>query len=202
MVNRLSEYEPSNQIFPIGFHLHNRDHDSLKTDLDITLPKEFESRALNIAFSPQRVSDQFIEKVALAVEKATGVEPNVIRVPISKLGTFLQRNDYDFYVGPVGLADPEPEGVMSFYFEGDMPAVPSLSEHGFDYLAFLEEARREDNPDIRIKKMSRIVSKALNDGAILSLFHARSIGVGKADVDLSLVPLSDESITFKRIRMK
>jgi hypothetical protein len=122
-----------------------------------------------------------------------------ISVPLEEISARKVRGDFDLYAGTMGLADPDPEGIMSFYLEGDTPLIPP---NGNDYLARLDAARREKNADVKLGKMRGILHDALCEGYLLPLFHLSTIGVGRSELDFRDIPTSDESVTLSKIRFR
>jgi len=197
LVSGLSGYSVSKQIFPAGYQLH--DPNFYCSDADATLPERFRGKSLEILVSTARISPTMKENIGKAIFKATGVEPRFISIPLEYVRKAKAKGDYDFYVGTMGLADPDPEGIMSFYLEGDAPLI---HPQGNDFLKRLDAARGEKSAAAKFAAMRSILTEAVRRGYVLPIFQLSTIGVGRPELDFSHVPTSDESTTFSKIRFK
>jgi hypothetical protein len=130
---------------------------------------------------------------------ATGVEPHFISVPLEEVSAHKALGNFDLYAGTMGLADPDPEGIMSFYLEGDASLIPST---GNGFLARLDAARKEADNEIKLTKMRGILGDALSEGYLLPMFYLSTIGVGREELDFSRISASDESVTLSKIRFR
>ncbi len=195
IVSGLSGYTVATQIFPRGYQLHDPDFSYPKSVE--ALPDAYKNKPLDILISPARVPPALQENIRRAIVSATGIEPHFISVPLEEVSAHKVRGDFNLYAGTMGLADPDPEGVMSFYLEGDTPLIHSL---GNDYLARLDAARKEKESDKKLAQMRSILRSALNEGYLLPLFHLSTVGVGRKGLDFSQIPSSDESVTLSKIR--
>ena len=197
VVAGLSGYTVTTQMFPRGYQLH---------ELDFSYPKSAESlsdlykrKAIDVLISPARVNPALQENIRRAIVNATGVEPHFISAPLEEVSSYKVRGEFDIYAGTVGLADPDPEGIMSFYLEGDTPLIHPI---GNDFLARLDAARKEMNSDKKLTQMLKILHDALCDGYLLPLFHLSTVGIGRKGLDFSQIPSSDESVTLSKIRFR
>lgn len=197
VVAGLSGYTVATQIFPRGYQLHDLEFSYPKTAE--TLPERFKSKPLDILVSPARVTPDLQENIRRTVLSATGVEPRFISVPLEEVGARKARGDFDLYAGTVGLADPDPEGIMSFYLEGDAPLIQSK---GNNFLARLDAARKEKNGETKLGKMRGILRDALCEGYLLPMFHLSTVGVGRGELDFRQISASDESVTLSKIRFR
>jgi hypothetical protein len=128
---------------------------------------------------------------------AIGLEPQFKVTQLDKLGEHKKIGDYDIYLSALGLADPDPEGVMSYYFEGALPVIPQGSE---SFVAKLDAARRVTDKNKRLTLMRELITEATVKGHLLPLFHLSTVGIGRPGLDFSHVPKSDESVTLSKIR--
>lgn len=198
LFDELDGFERTDQAFPHGYPLHDAKF-VCGLEADAKLPETFKNRATRILISSARIVPKLRENLALEIERVTGRKPEFKSVSLPDLGTALKAGDYDFYVGPIGMADPDPEGIMSYYFEGDLPMIPKSKE---DFVSRLDLARKEKAPEIKIAKMRSILTEATCKGHFLPLYHLSTVGIGRPELDFSNVPLSDESITLSKIRFK
>ena len=190
----LAGFSETNQLFPKGFQLH---------DLNFSCPEvktaEATRKKLTVLISPARVSPQLRDNIEAAVTAVTGDKPDFISLPLQEAFKLRDKGEFDLYAGTYGIADPDPEGIMSFYFEGNLPPVPSGDEK---FVARLDEARKEQKQVKRISAMRQIVRDAVCAGHILPLFHVSTIGIGRKELDFSSVPTSDESVTLSKVRFR
>lgn len=200
IVSGLSGYALATQMFPRGYHLHDPTFSCPKTRKeDGKLPDRFRNKPIEILFSSARVSSALQQNVRRVISEATGREPRFISVELNKLGDALVGGDYDLYMGTVGLADPDPEGAMSYYLEGEAPVIQSA---GNRFLERLDSARKEKSQEAKLSQMRSILTDAVCEGYILPLFHLSTIGIGRAELDFSQISTSDESVTLSKIRFR
>ncbi len=195
LTQNLSGYQFADQIFSDGYELFDPELSFNKKP--ISLPKKYQSRPLNILMARLALPKEMESNLIAAIERATGRKPNIIK--ITDYMKQLREGDYDLYAGWVGLADPDIEGVMSFYIEGD--AAPITNE-GADYIARLDQARKASSGVEKINLMRSILSDATQSGRIVPLFHFSTIGIAKPGVDLSQISKTDEAVTLSEIRFK
>jgi len=88
---------------------------------------------------------------------------------------------------------------MSFYFENDFRIIPELGE---PYLKRLDAARKISDENKRVDAMRNILTDATYKGHIVPLFHLSTMGIARQEIDLSQVPLTDESVTLSKIRFR
>ncbi len=190
----LSGFTVAHQLFPKGYQLY---------DLNYQQPKDGEAgesfkKKLDILMSPARVPPHLKHNIEIALKKL-GIEANFISLPLQEAFQRREVGNFDLYAGTYGIADPDPEGIMSFYFEGTTPVVPSGT---INCVKLLDAARRMTDPVQRVAAMRRIVAEAVRDGYVLPLMHLSTVGIGRDGLDFSKVPLSDESVTWSKIRFK
>lgn len=192
----LSGFTATEQVFPQGYQLFNSKF-SCPTPTDAKLPSEFSDRPIEVLLSAARVPETLKENIRRTLKSATGKEPRFISASLDELRALKVRGEYDVYFSTVGLADPDPEGAMSFYLEGDASMIPQA---GNSFLKRLDEARKEKDTQRRLGLMRSILADAVCDGYVLPIFHLSTIGIAKPELDLSNVPTSDESVTLSKIR--
>lgn len=185
----------TNQTFPIGYTLHEKNFNSK----EITpFPAIFKNKTIKVLISPARVSGKLKANLEKSLTTA-GVKFEFLTTDLEKLGERKKIGDYDLYVGVMGLADPDPEGVMSYYFEGATPVIQSGNEN---FIKKLDDARNEKTNEVKIQKMRSLMTEAISKGHFLPLFHLSSVGIGKAELDFSNIPVSDESVTLSKVKFK
>ncbi len=189
-------YQLAEQIFPQGYQLHVADYKP-NHNLKVQLPTQFINRPLEILISPERVSGPLKENIKKAVTIAVGIEPKFISAPLQEIPKHYNTGDYDFYAGTVGLADPDPEGAMSFYFENEFNIIPSIGEN---FVQRLDQVRKEPDQQKRLQMMRSMLKDGVAGGYVFPLFNMSTVGIARADVDLSQVSLTDESVTLSKIR--
>jgi ABC-type transport system substrate-binding protein len=186
------------QLFPSSYQLYDRTFNDGR-EPKASLPETFRDRPLDILISPERVSPTLKENIYKEVLRLTGHAPHFIEIPMSQLFSQYWKNDYDFYAGTYGLADPNPEGLMSFYFENDFRIIPEIGE---PFLKKLDAARKISDETKRVDAMRDIMTDATYKGHIVPLFHLATMGIARQEIDLSEVPLTDETVTLSKIRYR
>jgi MarR-like DNA-binding transcriptional regulator SgrR of sgrS sRNA len=198
----LSGFNLTEQIFPRGYKLFDPEFEC-KIDGDEKLPTQFQKKPLDVMITPARVTPALKENIRRALLGATGISPNFISVPLEEVTPRKIKGDFDLYAGTVGMADPDPEGIMSFLLESDAPIIHSShGPHGNEFLERLDEARKQKDENQKFKLMRSILNEAVNEGDIFPLFHLSTIGIGRNELDFRNIPSSDESVTLSRIRFK
>ncbi len=197
LVKGLSGLSLTDQVFPVGYQLH--DDKMAEIGPDAKLPERFKKEPLRILLLSKRVNKMLQDNIRKVLTVATGVEPQFTSTTLDKLGERRRIGDYDIYVGSFGLADPDPEGVMSYYFEGATPVVQSGNEK---FVQKLDAARKENDLSKRLQLMRALMTEATMKGHILPLFHLSTVGIGRKDLDFKAIPTSDESVTLSKIRFK
>lgn len=196
LVDGLSGLSLTEQVFPLGYHLY--DEKIPKTEQDIKLPAQFKKKPLQI-LCLARLNKKLQANIKKVITDAIGIEPQIILTTLDKLGLHKRTGDYDIYLSTLGLADPDPEGVMSYYFEGATPIVQAGQEK---FVEKLDASRKESDLTKKIKLMRSLMTEATIKGHILPLFHLSTVGIGREELDFSSVPTSDESVTLSKIRFK
>lgn len=204
VVGNLEGAVPARQFFPEGYPLFERQvpemarrQTSLSAKLEIRTKSDY-----SVVIAKQRVFGELKSNFIGAMKKALGSEPEVREIELSDHNKVMNNSKSDFYFGSIGLADPDPEGALSYYIEGESPIIRSDDANNF--VAMLDQARRQEagGEQGRLRAMTQLLAAAVNRGHILPLFHATSLGIARGGVDLSPVPISDESVTFSKIRFK
>lgn len=192
----LSGFTLATQVFPVGYQLH--DESVVQLQKSQALPESYKKRTVQIMVSKSRVSPALQANLEKALAEA-GLKVEFKFTTLDKISENKKKGDYDLYVGTMGLADPDPEGVMSYYFEGDTPVVQAGNE---PFLKNLDEARKIQDSSKRLKALRGVMTDATQKGHLLPLFHLSTVGIARSELDLSLVPKSDESVTLSKIRFK
>jgi MarR-like DNA-binding transcriptional regulator SgrR of sgrS sRNA len=184
----------TDQVFPEGYQLHDQ---QVPIPEKVVLPEKFKTHGLVVLYCPTRVNAVLLKNIKEALTSAIGLEPQFKVTQLDKLGEHKKIGDYDIYLSALGLADPDPEGVMSYYFEGALPVIPQGSE---SFVAKLDAARRVTDKNKRLTLMRELITEATVKGHLLPLFHLSTVGIGRPGLDFSHVPKSDESVTLSKIR--
>lgn len=192
----LSGFSLASQVFPVGYQLH--DETISQTSKDAPMPDVFKKRPVKILVSKSRVNPKLQANLESAFKEA-GLACDFTFTSLDKISENKKKGEYDLYVGTMGLADPDPEGVMSYYFEGDTPVVQAGNE---SFLKNLDDARKIQDRSKRLKAMRSVMTDATLKGHILPVFHLSTVGIGRPDLDLNLIPKSEESVTLSKIRFK
>jgi len=196
----LSGFTEGTQMFPRAYPLYTSD---LKCEENgpATLPSVYKGKKLKVLYSPERVSPELLSNFTSFIKNATGSEPAYTSVSISELSIAGKKGDFDVYLGSLGVADPNFEGALSYFFEMSLPTIPSgTGKHDFKTRLF--EARRISDTGKKVLEMRKIMSDALCGGYVLPLFHFSTTVIAKPGIDLSQVPTTDESVSFSKVRFK
>jgi len=196
ITNGLSGFQLTEQMFPQGYQLYDRRFEC--PNAKIEKPAEL-SKPLTILITPARVSQELKDNLEKALVSLTGHKPNFISIELSDFSERIKGSDFDFYYGTVGLADPDPAGAMSYYLEGPAPLIGSKTE---SFLSRFDSARAESDPTKKLDMMRSVLTDATCKGVVLPLFHISTVGIGKAPLDFSEVPITDESVTLSKVRFK
>ncbi|MCM0604511.1 MAG: hypothetical protein KA715_00300 [Xanthomonadaceae bacterium] len=197
ILNGLSGISAGDQVFPVSFHLHDPSY-AVKTK-EKSLPSSLGKRPLEVIYTPSRVPQNLVENFKKAITDAYGVAPKMIPVGLKESFVRREKSDFDLHLGTMGLADPDPEGIMSFYLENNPPVIPKGDGV---FLTRLDEARKEKDFSKRVKIFRGIITDATLGGYILPVFHLSTVGIGKPELDFSQVSQSDESVTLSKVRFR
>jgi len=194
----LSGFTLTDQVFPQGYQLYSSKF-SCPISSDVKIPSEFAGRPLDVLLSAERITDTLKENIRRTLKDLTGKEPHLISASLTELHSLMNHGDYDICFSSVGLADPDPEGAMSYYLEGETSMIPQA---GNNFLKRLDEARRNKDLQRRLEFMRSILADAVCDGYLLPIFHLSTVGIARPELDLTNIPASDESVTFSKIRFQ
>lgn len=197
ILNGLSGISPGEQVFPVSFHLHDPDF-AIKTKEKLP-PNSLGKKSLEVIYTPSRVPQNLVENFKKAITSAYGVAPKMIPIGLKEYFTRREKSDFDLHLGTMGLADPDAEGIMSFYLENNPPVIPKGDGK---FLVRLDEARKEKDLNKRVKIFRGIITDATLSGYILPVFHLSTVGIGKPELDFSQVSQSDESVTLSKVRFR
>jgi MarR-like DNA-binding transcriptional regulator SgrR of sgrS sRNA len=184
----------SEQIFPPGYELH--DPEFTRIDTRVELPKRFRLKPLEVMLSSM-IPEAFHKNLSKALTGAMGKEP---KMTVIDLGDMVQKKlegNYDLYFGFTGLADPDPEGLMSYYIDNRPAVIPQKDKV---FLQKLDKARKIANRDQRVSAFRKILSDAVDQGYFLPLFHLSTLAIFTSELDLSEIPMSEETVTFSKVR--
>lgn len=194
LTSGFSGFSLSEQLFPKGYALYDPEFqcDSRPPELSAA----FKGRGLRVLMVSSTKNNPIQEKLSRALTDATGSVPTFILSSLQDIGSNRKKSDYDIFIGMVGIADPDPEGALSYYLEGDSPLLPSI---GGDLIKTLDTARKETESGKRLSLMRKLVREATCEGRILPIYHFSTLGIARKELDLSSIPPSEESLTLSRI---
>lgn len=200
LTSGLSGFNLTQQFFPAGYVLF--DPEFKKGALEAALPKAFQSRPIKILGVASRLNSRLKENIKTAIKKAVGIEPEIKIVQLSDFEKARAEKDYDFLAGALPVNDPNVEGAMGFFFGLTPPIIPDA---GTGLLAFSERVAKAkllpSQPD-RNSEYRKIFSEATVQGSIVPLFHYSTVVIAKSGMDLSAVPMSDETVAFSKVKFK
>ena len=198
LTQEISGFSLTKQVFPLGYQLYDESLDA-KAPPKAALPDIFKKKPLRVLLASTRVNPVLQENIKKVLTQALGISPEYIFTTLDKLGEHKKLGDYDVYVSTMGLADPDPEGIMSYYFEGDTRVVQSGNE---PFVSRLDAARKEKDKSKSLQLMRELMTDATLKGHVLPLFHLSTVAIGRQPLDFSNVPSSDESVTLSKIQFK
>jgi MarR-like DNA-binding transcriptional regulator SgrR of sgrS sRNA len=195
----LTGFSTATQLFPSG---STGFVDSLNCPTEAAeLPKAFRGKKLKVLISPDRVSSVLRDNFAKAIQEITGQSPSFIEVPLNKVLDTAKEGNYDFYLGSFGVADPNLEGALSFFFELSLP--PIASGEGVQNLSKrTAELRSEKDDSKRLAGQKTLLRDAVCYGSFVPLFHFSTVVIARPEIDLSKVPATDESVSFSKVRFR
>ncbi len=189
-------YTVTDQFFPNGYVLHNL---IFKNELEKEVSKF--GRALTVLLPATPSGILVKEDLPKEIERITGRKPNVILVKPNEVAEAKAKGNYDILAVNVAVDDPNFEGAMTFFFAGNAPLIPSgAGENNFIQKISAVKSLKKDEE--KIVSMRSVISKATQEGFVAPLFHFSSLTLAKNGIDLSLVPLTKETIPFSQIRFK
>ncbi len=197
MTKGVAGYKLADQLFPPGYGLRDLEY---KPKFDkVVLPHVFKERPLTVLCPGGNPASVHLKNFKAELTRVLGVEPSFQCIPYDESPARVKKGDYDIFFGVFGLADPHPEGLMSFYFEGEVPVVPANAS---DFIARLDHARNEKDEKKKLAGMRAILRDAKDGGYLLPIFHLSAVGFARGGLDLSHVPALDESMTYSKIRFR
>jgi MarR-like DNA-binding transcriptional regulator SgrR of sgrS sRNA len=195
----LTGYSPTNQMFPRGSILHS--DMTQRAGEPVALPQGFRGKALHVLISPERVSPKLRDNFARALARVTGATPVFNEVPINQLAAVVKTGDFDFYLGSVGVTDPNYEGTLSYFFELNPTLIPSAGGQE-DFAQRTVNLRLEKDDGKRLGLAREILQDVIRYGHIVPLFHCSTVVIARPEIDLSAVPTTDETISFSKVRFQ
>lgn len=196
----LSGFNLSQQFFPSGYVLF--DPEFKKEPIQATLPKTFQSRPIKILGVTSRLNSRLKENLKIAIRNVTGVEPEFKLVQLNEFESARAANDYDFLAGALPVNDPNVEGAMGFFFGLNPPIIPDAGSGTLAFGDRVKKAKALSDQAERNAVYRRIFSEATIHGSIVPLFHYSTVVIAKSGMDLSLVPMTDETVAFSKVRFK
>lgn len=200
LTSGLSGFNLTQQFFPAGYVLF--DPEFKKGALEATLPKVFQNRPIKILGVASRLNSRLKENLKTAIKKAVGVEPEFNIVQLSDFEKARAEKDYDFLAGALPVNDPNVEGAMGFFFGLTPPIIPDAGARELVFSERVAKAKLLPSQSERNGEYRKVFSEATVQGSIVPLFHYSTVVIAKAGMDLSAVPMSDETVAFSKVRFK
>lgn len=196
----LSGFNLSQQFFPSGYVLF--DPEFKKGAVQASLPKIFHTRPIKILGVTSRLNSRLKENLKIAIRNVTGVEPEFKLVQLNEFESARAANDYDFLAGALPVNDPNVEGAMGFFFGLNPPIIPDAGSGALAFTDRVKKAKNLPSQSERNADYRRIFSEATNHGSIVPLFHYSTVVIAKSGMDLGLIPMTDETVAFSKVRFK
>lgn len=200
VVQGLGGFTLSEQFFPKGYVLF--DPEFQKVPGPESAPKQFQKRPLVILAAQSRLNAILQANLAQAVKNAIGVEPKFKVVSLDKFEQARAEGDYDILAGSLPVNDPNVEGAIGFFFGLTPPIIANAGDGEKNFGARIASARKLDDQLARNLEYRKIFTMAAQEGTLLPLFHYSTIVIAKEGIDLSLVPTTDETVAFSKVRFR
>ena len=200
IVRGLSGFTLTDQFFPNGYVLFDPEFQK-KTGKDVA-PKEYMKRPLIVLGAQSRLSVDLQENLAIAIKESLGVKPKFQIVPLNEFEKARAAGEYDILAGALPVNDPNVEGAMGFFFGLTPPIIANAGIEEKNFGARVVKARKFEDQVARNLEYRKIFTLAVQEGTILPLFHYSTIVIAKEGIDLSLVPTTDETVAFSKVRFK
>lgn len=199
VVQNFSGYAIANQMYPQGYILYD---DKFKCEASAVKDTPMAlSKPLDVLYSPSRVSPELLQNIKTVLTTATGKEPHFISVALNELGKEFSKNTHDLYIGSLSITDPNIDGAMSFMFEQKDPLIHS-GTGPMNFIERLKHIRQNKDEVSQNEEFKKIMFDATCGGFILPIFHYSTLVVSREGIDLSKIPVTDEAISFSRIRFQ
>lgn len=196
----LSGYHFNHQFFPPGYVLFDPEFQPLNETPAV--PSEFKKRPLEILGTDARLGRLLRDNIKAAIKEITGIEPHLKLVPLNKFEETRVAGNYDFVAASIPVNDPNADGAMSFFFGLTPSIIPSAGEGAKNFKARVSAAGKLEDSAIRNREYRAVMAEATREGCVLPLFHFSTIVVAKDGMDLSMVPTTDETVAFAKVRFK
>ena len=197
----MSGFTLSDQFFLSGYVLFNPQF--RKTVMDGPIPEAFKARPLEILGIDSRLSLSLRENLKEAIREVTGITPNLTTVSAGEGDKVRSAGKFDFWAGSLPVNDANVEGALGYIFGFEPPFIPNAGEKGQkNFHTRILAAKKLNDQSARNSEYRKVFSDAINEGCILPLFHFSTVGIAKNGMDLSMVPTSDETVTFSKVRFK
>lgn len=200
LTSGLNGFNLTQQFFPAGYILF--DPEFKKGIFDVSIPQSFRSRPIRILGVSSRLNVRLKENLKAAIKKAVGIEPEFKLVQLSDFEKARSEKDYDFLAGALPVNDPNVEGAMGFFFGLTPPIIPDAGAGNLAFSERVAKAKSLRNQSERNSEYRKVFSDATIHGAIVPLFHYSTVVIAKTGMDLSAVPMSDETVAFSKVKFK
>lgn len=196
----MSGFSLSNQFFPSGYVIF--DPEFVKTKFTGELPKKFKDTPLTILGADTRISGTIQDNMRAEIKKITGLEPKFKLVPLSEFEKTRIAGEYDFVAAALPVNDPNVDGAIGFFFGLTPPIIPDAGTGSLAFGSRVAAARNLESQGQKNAEYRKVFSDATNAGSLLPLFHYSTVVIAKKGMDLSRVPMSDETVAFSKVRFK
>lgn len=196
----MSGFSLSDQFFPSGYILF--DPEFTKQKFTGEAPKKFKQTPITILGADSRLSNTVQASIKGEIKRLTGIEPKFKLVSLSEFEKTRGAGDYDFVAAALPVNDPNVEGAMGFFFGLTPPIIPDAGDGRLAFSKRIAEAKKLDTQNLKNAEYRKVFSDATNAGSILPLFHYSTVVIAKEGMDLSQVPMSDETVAFSKVRFK
>ena len=195
----MSGFRLSDQFFPPGYILFDTEFSkSVKGEL----PEKYKRSPLTVLGVDARLSKTVQSNIRSEIKRLTGQEPVFKIVPLSEFEKARAGSDYDFLAGALPVNDPNIEGSLSFFFGLTPPIIPDAGDGALAFGKRIAEAKKLETQALKNTEYRKVFTSAVNAGSLLPLFHYSTVVIAKQGMDLSQVPMTDETVSFSKVRFK
>jgi len=198
LLRNMTGLRSAKQFFPQGYVLHDPAYKDLEKKVQDL--KSVKSRPLVVLAGDSWLSGLLKENLSEVIKEITGHAPVIRSVPLLEFEKERTKGDYDLLAGALPVNDPNVDGCMAFYFGLTLPIFPSPK--GLDFSSDVKKASHLSDLGEKHIQYRKVFSTLMDKKLLLPLFHYSSLAVARDGIDLSAVPLSDETVSFAKVRFQ
>jgi MarR-like DNA-binding transcriptional regulator SgrR of sgrS sRNA len=200
LTKNLSGYTLSDQFFVPGYVLFDQTYN--KSLGQANVPEKFRKTPIEILGIDSRITEPLRSNLIDAITSVTGVQPNLTLIKAGEMNKVRSAGHFDLWAGTLPVNDENVEGALGYIFGFSPPFIPNGEGTSGDFQARFSNAKQLANQAARNVEYRRIFAEAIDTGCILPFFHFSTTAIAKSGLDLKMVPTTDETVTFSKVRFK